>query len=243
MLAAEFLTHIPRLSWEKGMNHPEGGMLLPAVVQDSFAGTVLMVGWVNEESLLATCQSTHVVFFSRSKNRLWKKGESSGHVLEVQSLSFDCDRDAVLILAKPQGPTCHRQCPSCFDEETSDPSHFESTAPALASLAGLDDILQHRALAPQKEAGSYVAKLFAAGPDRILRKVGEETTEFLVASKNFAHAPLSAQKAELVGEAADVLFHLLVSLRASGLGLADVVQVLQERQGKRREGASVEKKV
>ena len=191
-----------RLDWEKG----DG--LLPVIVQDAANLRVLMLGYMNREALEATLASRRVTFFSRSKQRLWTKGESSGHVLELVSVDADCDNDTLLVLAHPHGPTCHLQRPSCFP---SAPSDF---------LADLDGLVAQRER--ERPADSYTTRLFEAGVRRIAQKVGEEGVETALAA-------VAQDESALLGESADLLYHLTVLLRARGLSLADAVDVLRER--------------
>ncbi len=193
-----------RLDWAKG----DG--LLPAVVQDAATLRVLMLGYMSREALEATLASRQVTFFSRSKQRLWTKGESSGHVLELVSVDVDCDDDSLLVLAHPRGPTCHLQRPSCFPD-----------APA-AFLSELDALVARRAL--ERPEGSYTTRLFEQGVRRIAQKVGEEGVETALAA-------VAQDEAALLGESADLLYHLIVLLHARGLSLADAVDVLRERHG------------
>lgn len=190
------------LDWSKG----DG--LLPAIVQDASNLRVLMLGYMNAEALAATRASGHVTFYSRSKQRLWKKGETSGHVLELVSLQADCDNDTLLVLARPQGPTCHLQRASCFPE-----------APA-SFLADLDALVAQRER--ERPSGSYTTALFEEGIRRIAQKVGEEGVETALAA-------VVQDDTALLGESADLVFHLLVLLRARGLSLQDVSSLLQER--------------
>lgn len=190
------------LDWAKG----DG--LLPVVVQDAGNLRVLMLGYMNAEALAATQSSGFVTFYSRSKQRLWKKGESSGHVLQLVSIQADCDHDTLLVLARPQGPTCHLQRDSCFAD-----------APA-SFIADLDALVAQRER--ERPAGSYTTKLFDEGIRRIAQKVGEEGVETALAS-------VVQDDAALLGESADLVFHLLVLLRARGLSLQDVSSVLQQR--------------
>lgn len=203
---------LDRLDWEKG----DG--LLPAVVQHVDSGAVLMLGWVDRDALARTLESGAMTFWSRSKGRLWTKGESSGHVLRVRRVAFDCDADALLVLADPLGPTCHRGTASCFDVE-GEAGGVALPRPSVGFLAELDALVKARAV--DRPAGSYTTRLFDAGIKRIAQKVGEEGVETALA----AFEPDEA----LLGEAADLVFHLLVLLRARGLGLADVVRVLESR--------------
>lgn len=192
------------LNWNKG----DG--LLPLIAQHARDGRVLMLGYVNREAIERTLETHRVHFWSRSKQRLWMKGESSGHVLDLVSLAVDCDRDALLAQVLPQGPTCHRGTPSCFDGET--PAH-----PWLNQLEALID-----ARKGADPATSYVAKLLAATPARRSQKVGEEGVETALAAA-------IGDRDGLRNEAADLLFHLLVLLRGADLGLADVVAELARR--------------
>jgi phosphoribosyl-ATP pyrophosphohydrolase/phosphoribosyl-AMP cyclohydrolase len=190
------------LDWAKG----DG--LLPAIVQDASNLRVLMLGYMNAEALAATRASGHVTFYSRSKQRLWKKGETSGHVLELVSIQADCDNDTLLVLAHPHGPTCHLQRDSCF-----------SDAP-VSFLSNLDALVAQRET--ERPSGSYTTKLFEEGIRRIAQKVGEEGVEAALAA-------VVQDDAALLGESADLVFHLLVLLRARGLSLQDVSSLLQQR--------------
>lgn len=192
--------------------------LVPAIVQDADTGQVLMLGYMNEQALRRTEQEGRVVFFSRSKQRLWVKGESSGNVLHVVELHADCDADALLVRARPAGPTCHRGTVSCFD--SADAS--ESSAPPVGFLATLERVIRRRHQHPDEEPNSYTASLFRRGLPKIAQKVGEEAVETVIDA-------VAGNRAGLAGEAADLLFHLLVLLRASGLSLAEVLAVLRER--------------
>ncbi|HRN61405.1 MAG TPA: bifunctional phosphoribosyl-AMP cyclohydrolase/phosphoribosyl-ATP diphosphatase HisIE [Luteimonas sp.] len=190
------------LDWDKG----DG--LLPAVVQDARTLRVLMLGYMDRAALDATLASRRVTFFSRSKGRLWTKGESSGHFLDLVSVDVDCDGDTLLVLANPQGPTCHLQRESCFP-----------SAPG-AALVELSQLVERRA--EERPEGSYTTKLFDAGVRRIAQKVGEEGVETALAA-------VAGDDDALLGEAADLVFHLLVLLRARGLGLEDVEAKLRTR--------------
>jgi phosphoribosyl-ATP pyrophosphohydrolase/phosphoribosyl-AMP cyclohydrolase len=195
---------IDALAWDK-----QGG-LLPAIVQDADSLRVLMLGYMSSEALAATLASGRVTFFSRSRQRLWTKGESSGHVLALVSLEADCDADTLLVRARPAGPTCHTGATSCFAGAQGDP------------VAALDAVVATRvADAP---AGSYTRRLLDAGIARIAQKVGEEGVETALAA-------VTADDASLRGEAADLVYHLLVLLRARGLSWADVGAELARRAG------------
>lgn len=190
------------LDWAKG------GGLLPAVVQDADSLRVLMLGYMNAEALAATRASGHVTFFSRSKRRLWTKGESSGHFLDLVEVRADCDDDTLLVLARPHGPTCHLGRASCFPDA---PGGF---------LVELDALVAQRER--ERPQGSYTTKLFEAGVRRIAQKVGEEGVETALAA-------VAQDDAALLGESADLLYHLIVLLRSRGLSLDDAIAVLRER--------------
>lgn len=193
------------LDWNKG------GGLLPAIVQDARSGAVLMLGYMNAEALAQTRQTGRVTFYSRSKQRLWTKGETSGNHLLLKSVRADCDNDTLLIQAEALGPTCHRGTQSCFGD---------SSEPTLAFLAALDALIAQRAR--ELPQGSYTTALFEAGVRRIAQKVGEEGVETALAAT-------TGDDAELLDEAADLLFHLIVLLRARGKSLADVAACLRAR--------------
>ena len=195
---------IDGLAWEK-----QGG-LLPAIVQDADTLRVLMLGYMSREALQATLASGHVTFFSRSRQRLWMKGESSGDVLDLVRLEADCDADTLLVQARPAGPTCHLGRASCFPQAPAD------------GLAELDAVIAQRA--QELPEGSYTTRLFEGGIRRIAQKVGEEGVETALAG-------VAEDDEALLGEASDLLFHLLVLLRARGLSLADALQVLETRRG------------
>jgi len=192
------------LDWDKS------GGLVPLVVQHAHDGRVLMLGYVDREALALTIETGEVHFRSRSQQRIWRKGETSGHVLKLVSIAPDCDRDALLCQALPAGPTCHRGTPSCFDGESAAHPWLNELEALIASRASAD---------PES---SYVAKLLAAPVARRAQKVGEEGVETALAA-------VSGSADSLRGEAADLLFHLLVLLRGEGLGLADVVGELARR--------------
>ena len=187
--------------------------LLPLIVQHAVSGKVLMQGFANSEAVATTLQSGRVTFFSRSKNRLWTKGESSGHFLQLQSLSADCDRDSLLALALPDGPTCHVGTETCWHDA-------HSNAPALSFLTDLEAVIASRQHADPKS--SYTASLFARGVKRIAQKVGEEGVESALAA-------MAGDREELKNEAADLIFHLLVLLRSQDLALNDVIDILKAR--------------
>lgn len=200
-------TDFSRLDWSKS----DG--LLPAIVQHWLTGEVLMLGYMNAEALAQTQANSHVTFYSRSKHRLWTKGESSGHVLALKSIRIDCDADTLLIQADPHGPTCHTGTSSCFGDST-------EVRPPLGFLAELDALVAQRHA--ERPDGSYTTTLFDGGIRRMAQKVGEEGVETALAA-------VAQGDEELLGEAADLVFHLTVALRARGLSMADVAAVLAER--------------
>lgn len=193
---------IESLAWEK-----QSG-LLPAIVQDADSRRVLMLGYMSREALVKTIESGQVTFYSRSKQRLWTKGESSGHVLTLVSLEVDCDNDTLLVQARPHGPTCHLGTASCFPCAPGD------------VLGDLDALIAKRAV--DLPVGSYTTKLFESGIKRIAQKVGEEGLETALAA-------VVEDDDALLGEAADLLYHLIVLLRARGLDLDAVKQTLAKR--------------
>ncbi|MDP9126712.1 MAG: bifunctional phosphoribosyl-AMP cyclohydrolase/phosphoribosyl-ATP diphosphatase HisIE [Pseudomonadota bacterium] len=184
--------------------------LVPAIVQDARTMRVLMLGYVNAEALQATLDKGLITFFSRSKQRLWQKGETSGHVLRLRDIRLDCDKDTLLMLAEPEGPTCHLGTITCFGD---------GPEPRLAVLADLAATIHARRMAP--DPGSYTAKLFAEGVTRIAQKVGEEAVETGLAA--------ATKSPDLPGEAADLIYHLLVLLEATGTDWQDVLDILRRR--------------
>jgi len=203
---------LPALDWEKMQG------LVPAIVQDADSGAVLMMGYMNRDALAATQTTGRVTFWSRSKGRLWTKGETSGHFLEVRSICADCDQDTLLILAQPTGPACHLGTATCWGKDAP-----QSLAQNFAFLAKLEQIVAQRiAVRPE---GSYTVKLLDAGLTRIAQKVGEEGLELALAA-------VAQTDREIVGEAADLLFHTVLLLKVKGLSLAPVVAELESRHNK-----------
>tara|TARA_R110002167_G_scaffold29352_1_gene98116 strand:+ start:189 stop:812 length:624 start_codon:yes stop_codon:yes gene_type:complete len=194
-----------KLDWQK----MDG--LLPAVIQKRDTGEVLMLGYMNREALQQTIDSGFATFFSRSKNRLWVKGESSGHTLKVSSIGYDCDGDALLILAEPNGPTCHLGAPTCFSNHYGMPYKI---------LSQLEETIQQRN--QERPQGSYVTSLFESGVARIAQKVGEEAVESVIAAMKNDHE-------ELKNEMADLIFHALILLREKNIALSEVLAVLEAR--------------
>ena len=200
-----------------GLDWSKGGGLLPAIVQDAGSGTVLMTGCVNPEALRVMLERREVVLYSRTRRRLWVKGETSGHRIRVDRIVSDCDRDALLVLGRPSGPVCHTGERTCFADS-------EPEASPLAFLATLEQVVTARLVTPR--AGSYTAVLIASGLRRIGQKVAEEGLEVALAA--------SAPEAELISEAADLLFHLIVLFRTRRLSLAQVVRALASRHAERQ---------
>lgn len=201
-------SQIAALDWSKG----DG--LLPAVVQDARSGKVLMLGYMNAEALKITLSGKRVTFFSRSKNRLWTKGETSGNFLNVVRVAADCDNDSLLVLAHPDGPTCHTGAESCFGDAAA------VQAGGLGFLSTLEAVIAQRIA--DKPEGSYTARIWSEGPTRIAQKVGEEGVEVALAAVTQADD-------RLIGEAADLLFHLALLLKSRNLSLTAAVQELEHR--------------
>lgn len=193
------------LAWAKMDN------LIPAIVQNAVTGKVLMQGYMNQEALNKTLETGHVTFFSRSKQRLWTKGEESGNTLNLHSVTADCDQDSLLVLANPVGPTCHTGTESCW---------FDGQATDYTFIADLEQLIASRKGA--NPSSSYTASLYSKGIKRIAQKVGEEGVETALAAT-------VADLEELKNESADLMYHLLVLLQASGLSMQDVVGILRER--------------
>jgi phosphoribosyl-ATP pyrophosphohydrolase/phosphoribosyl-AMP cyclohydrolase len=194
---------LARIDWDKG------GGLVPAIVQDADTGAVLMLGYMNAAALQRTLQSGRVTFFSRSKQRLWEKGETSGHSLALRRLRLDCDGDTLLLQAEPSGPVCHTGTDTCFGEPE-----------VLAFLGELERIVTQRLTVPAPS--SYTARLAQGGVRRMAQKVGEEGLEVALAA-------CTETDAALLGECADLTYHLLVLLRARGLSLSQVAATLRAR--------------
>ena len=206
---------------------PDG--LAPAIVQDVTDGRVLMLAWMDAEALAATLASGDVHFHSRSRDQLWRKGETSGNTLRLVHLTVDCDADALLLTVDPVGPTCHRGTRSCFDTEGA-PAERETQG--FAWLESLWTTIDARAA--DRPEGSYTARLLAGGVDATARKVTEEATEVLMAAKDdaateTAGADRTASREALVGEAADLLYHTLVLLAERGLDASATIDALKAR--------------
>lgn len=191
--------------------------LAPAIVQDAATHGVLMLGYVNEESLRTTRDTGLVTFWSRSRNRLWQKGETSGNTLRFVDLALDCDGDAVLIRARPDGPTCHTGARTCFEDD-------DEQRQGLDWLEALWDVVVDRKSHPRPD--SYTTSLLEAGVDLVSRKVAEEATEVVIAAKNHA---TGGDRDRVVSEAADLVFHLFVLLAERGVEAGEVVATLRDR--------------
>ena len=192
--------------------------LLPAIIQDADTGQVLMLGYMNAEAWERTQLDGKVTFFSRSKNRLWIKGESSGNFLTVVSLHIDCDADTILVRAVPAGPTCHRGTVSCFEQV----GQVHLPAAPIGFLAELERVIVERYQFPERAPTSYTVSLFKKGMPKIAQKVGEEAVETVIDA-------VAGSRNTLPGEVADLLYHLLVLLVASGVPLTEVIEILKER--------------
>ncbi|EGQ8502921.1 bifunctional phosphoribosyl-AMP cyclohydrolase/phosphoribosyl-ATP diphosphatase HisIE [Vibrio parahaemolyticus] len=205
--AAEVSSLSERINWEK----VDG--LVPAIVQDFQSSQVLMMGYMNQDALAKTGETGQVTFFSRTKERLWTKGETSGNALQLVNISLDCDNDTLLVRVNPIGPTCHTGTTTCWDGDAQEESQ-------MVWLHQLEQLLAARKSADPDS--SYTASLYARGTKRISQKVGEEGVEVALAAT-------SGDKAELVCESADLIYHLLVLLQDQGLSMNDVVNKLKER--------------
>ncbi|WP_217533784.1 bifunctional phosphoribosyl-AMP cyclohydrolase/phosphoribosyl-ATP diphosphatase HisIE [Vibrio metschnikovii] len=201
------LALVERIDWQK----VDG--LIPAIVQDFDSSQVLMMGYMNPEALEVTLTTKQVTFYSRSKQRLWTKGETSGHVLQLRNLALDCDQDTLLVKVNPIGPTCHTGTTTCWDGDSQEESQ-------MVWLHQLEQLLAARQSADPES--SYTASLYASGTKRIAQKVGEEGVEVALAAT-------TGDKAELISESADLIYHLLVLLQDQGLALSDVIDKLKQR--------------
>ncbi|HAV6899041.1 TPA: bifunctional phosphoribosyl-AMP cyclohydrolase/phosphoribosyl-ATP diphosphatase HisIE [Vibrio vulnificus] len=204
---AEVSSLAERINWEK----VDG--LVPAIVQDFQSSQVLMMGYMNQDALAKTGETGQVTFFSRTKERLWTKGETSGNVLQLVNMSLDCDNDTLLVKVNPIGPTCHTGTTTCWDGDPQEESQ-------MVWLHQLEQLLAARKSADPDS--SYTASLYARGTKRISQKVGEEGVEVALAAT-------SGDKAELVCESADLIYHLMVLLQDQGLSMNDVINKLKER--------------
>lgn len=193
----------------------KGNGLVPAIVQDAITGKVLMLGYMNEEAYRITKEKRLVTFFSRSRNVLWTKGETSGNYLKLRDMLIDCDKDTILVKAIPSGPVCHTGSDTCFGE-----NNRPQDAEGDSFLFYLQGVIEDRKAHPQE--GSYTNKLFSRGINRIAQKVGEEATELIIEAKD-------DNKELFLGEAADLMYHYLVLLVQKGYSLSEVIDVLKSR--------------
>ena len=200
---------LKQLDWNKD---PTG--LLPAIVQDYQTGRVLMLGFMNQEALNKTLDTKQVTFFSRSKQRLWTKGETSGHVLQLIDVHVDCDNDTLLVTAEPIGPTCHTGTITCFGDEP------VTAAERISFLSKLEAVIAQRIA--DKPEGSYTARIWERGITRMAQKVGEEGVEVALAAA-------TQEEDRLVSESADLVYHLALLLKSRNLSLVDVVRELEQR--------------
>jgi phosphoribosyl-AMP cyclohydrolase / phosphoribosyl-ATP pyrophosphohydrolase len=191
--------------------------LVPAIVQDFSTQKVLMLGFMNEEALKITQESKKVTFFSRTRQKIWTKGEESGHFLNLKSIKTDCDNDTLLIQAEPVGPTCHTGADTCWFEKNENPIEMSDD---LQFLEHLSSTIRHRKLNPNDT--SYTSSLFKKGINKIAQKVGEEAVEIVIEAKD-------DNNDLFLGEAADLLFHYLVLLEAKNFDLHDIIKVLKTR--------------
>jgi phosphoribosyl-ATP pyrophosphohydrolase/phosphoribosyl-AMP cyclohydrolase len=198
----------------KDVDFDKSGGLVPAIVQDADTGAVLMLAYMNREALDETLKRRRAVFYSRSKQRLWEKGETTGHTLDVVDVAVDCDNDTLLVTARPRGPVCHEGTLTCFGDSP------RAAATGIGFLAKLEGVIEQRAT--EKPESSYTARLLAKGIAKVAQKVGEEGVEVALAA-------VAEDDGKVVGESADLVFHLLVLLRARGLTLKQVVDVLESR--------------
>ncbi len=205
------------------LDFDKAGGLLPAIVQHAESGAVLMLGYMNRDALRETLTRRRVVFYSRSRQCLWEKGETSGHTLALIGVRTDCDRDTLLVTALPKGSVCHLGTATCFGDEAA------AGAGPLAFLGALEAVIAQRVA--DRPEGSYTARLYAEGPKRIAQKVGEEGLEVALAA-------VAETDDELVAESADLLYHLLLLLRSRGLRLEHVIAELESRHAGRKRAAA-----
>ncbi|MEC7837254.1 MAG: bifunctional phosphoribosyl-AMP cyclohydrolase/phosphoribosyl-ATP diphosphatase HisIE [Chloroflexota bacterium] len=191
--------------------------LLPVIIQNSLSRKVLMMGWMNEEAFKKTIETKNVWFYSRSKNRLWEKGESSKNYLRVDEIKLDCDNDSILIQVKPDGPTCHTLNESCFDDSLDEYENNEF------NIEYLEKLIQSRKL--NKPKNSYTTELFNEGIKKISKKLGEEASEVIIAS-------LAEKRSDLIYESADLIYHLLVLLANEEISFNEVIRELSKRHNK-----------
>ena len=193
----------------KQINFEKGNGLVPAVIQDNVTSQVLMVGFMNEEALEKTMKEGRVTFYSRSKNRLWTKGETSGNYLTVKDITTDCDSDSILVLVDPAGPVCHTGTRSCFNNDSARGFYYR-----------LEQIINQRI--EENAVDSYTGKIFRQGINKAAQKVGEEAVELIIEAKD--------NNPELfINEAADLLYHLLILLKIKGISILEIEEILNDR--------------
>ncbi|HMQ06216.1 MAG TPA: bifunctional phosphoribosyl-AMP cyclohydrolase/phosphoribosyl-ATP diphosphatase HisIE [Saprospiraceae bacterium] len=199
----------------ESINFNKSAGLVPAIITDANTGSVLMLGYMNKESLQMTLDTGLITFFSRSKNRMWQKGEESGNVLHLKNIKLDCDKDTLLIDADPAGPVCHQGTFTCWGEENNSVN--------IGFLLHLQNIIQERAV--NKSNTSYTATLLGSGIQKVAQKVGEEAVEVVIEA-------MGDKSDRFLDECADLLFHFLILLKSKNQTLQDVVQILQQRHSK-----------
>ncbi|MEK4566175.1 bifunctional phosphoribosyl-AMP cyclohydrolase/phosphoribosyl-ATP diphosphatase HisIE [Alkalihalobacillus sp. FSL R5-0424] len=194
--------------------------LVPAIVQDAASKEVLTLAYMNEESLTKSLETRETWFYSRSRQELWHKGETSGNTQKIQDIRYDCDKDALLVLVTPEGPACHKGAYTCFSSSLDEQEVAVSETSSMAILTELERIIAEREA--ERPEGAYTTYLFEKGVDKILKKVGEESAEVIIAAKN-------RDREELTNEAADLLYHLFVLLREQKVSFGEVTDILKER--------------
>ncbi len=192
-------------------NFNKGNGLLPAIIQDENSGKVLMLGYMNEEALRLTERTKKVTFYSRSRQKLWVKGETSGNFIDVKKIYYDCDGDCILVMGNPHGPTCHKGTISCFGDVGDSSYQF---------LSKLENVITKKRDSPDDK--SYTSSLFLRGINKIAQKVGEEAVEVIIEAKD-------NDKGKFLGESADLIYHFMVLLNAKGCKFSEVVEILKER--------------
>ncbi|MBC8192365.1 MAG: bifunctional phosphoribosyl-AMP cyclohydrolase/phosphoribosyl-ATP diphosphatase HisIE [Candidatus Marinimicrobia bacterium] len=197
--------NLDQLAWDKQQG------LIPAIIQDAITGVLLMQAYMNQEALIKTLETGRVTFFSRTRQCLWEKGETSGNTLHFKEIVSDCDGDSLMVLATPTGPVCHTGAATCWEE---------GPQPGLTFLSELEGVIAYRQTTPSET--SYTAKLLKRGPKFIAQKVGEEAVETALAA-------VAGDDQEFLDESADLIYHLLVLIKSRGLTLNDVVSVLKAR--------------
>ncbi|MEY8752095.1 bifunctional phosphoribosyl-AMP cyclohydrolase/phosphoribosyl-ATP diphosphatase HisIE [Alkalicoccobacillus gibsonii] len=194
--------------------------LVPAIVQDAASKEVLTLAYMNQESLKKSIETRETWFYSRSRQELWHKGETSGNTQKIQDIRYDCDQDALLVLVTPEGPACHKGTYTCFSSSLDNQEVAVNETDSVAILSELERIIAQREV--ERPEGAYTTYLFEKGVDKILKKVGEESAEVIIAAKN-------RDREELTNEAADLLYHLFVLLREQKVSFSEVTDILKDR--------------